>query len=170
MKKRGHTILIVLILFGISNINAQNNIGDDKFNEFDFWVGEWNVYKHGTDTLVGYSKIESIIDDKVIKETYHSSRSKYHGTSLNKYNPRTDQWEQFWVDNTGLTLHIKGNIKNGKMVLQNEIDTKKGVLSNKISWVKNIDDTVRQTWLQSSNQGKTWTVVFDGDYKPKQLD
>lgn len=79
---------------------AQKNI-DHKYAEFNFWIGEWNVYKHDTDTIVGKSKIEAIIDDKVIKETYHSTTSKYRGTSLNKYNARTDQWEQFWVDNYG---------------------------------------------------------------------
>ncbi|WP_299245562.1 hypothetical protein [uncultured Aquimarina sp.] len=153
-----------LLVFVTTILSAQKNI-DHKYAEFNFWIGEWNVYKHNTDTIVGKSKIEAIIDDKVIKETYHSTTSKYHGTSLNKYNPRTNQWEQFWVDNSGLTLHIQGNIKDGKMVLQNQVDTEKGTLSNKISWQKNPDNTVRQTWLQSTDKGKSWKVVFDGDYK-----
>ncbi|WP_378176915.1 hypothetical protein [Aquimarina sp. SS2-1] len=158
-------IPFLLLLLVINNVSAQKN-KDHKYSEFDFWIGEWNVYKHGTDTIVGKSTIEAIIDNKVIKETYHATTSKYHGTSLNKYNPRTDQWEQFWVDNSGLTLHIQGNLVDGKMILQNNITTKKGSLSNKISWQKNTDNTVRQIWSQSTDQGKTWKIVFDGDYKP----
>ena len=30
-----------------------------KYHDFDFWIGEWDVYKNGTDTLVGSSQIES---------------------------------------------------------------------------------------------------------------
>ena len=164
------SIFLLLFLCTTAPISAQKDI-DHKYAEFNFWIGEWNVYKHGTDTIVGKSKIEAIIDDKVIKETYRSTTSKYHGTSLNKYNPRTNQWEQFWVDNSGLTLYIKGNVESGIMILQNEINTGKSTsLSNKISWQKNADNTVRQTWQQSTDKGKTWKIVFDGDYKPITVD
>ncbi len=169
MKLKSFTYILILILLGASHAIAQKN-NDYKFKEFNFWVGQWNVYKHGTDTLVGKSKIEKIIDDKAIKETYHSTTSKYKGTSLNKYNPGTDQWEQFWVDNSGLTLFIQGNFMDGKMILQNSISNEKGTLSNKISWHKNNNNTVRQTWSQSTDQGKTWKVIFDGDYKPINAD
>lgn len=161
--------IVLLILVGTSHAIAQDKL-DHKYKEFDFWIGEWDVYKKGTDTIVGKSKIESIVDGKVIKETYHSTTSKYNGTSLNKYNPRTDQWEQFWVDNGGLTLLIKGNLEDNNMILQNEIASKEGTLSNKIKWQKNEDGTVRQTWYQSKDQGKNWTAVFDGHYKPRVND
>lgn len=157
-------ILLLFIGLGLSHAFAQTE-SDDKYREFDFWIGEWDVYKQDTDTIVGKSKIEQIVDGKVIKETYHSTTSKYHGTSLNTYNPRTDQWEQFWVDNSGLTLHITGNIEDHKMVLQNKISTEKGILSNKVKWQKNKNNTVRQTWSQSTDQEKTWKVVFDGEYR-----
>ncbi len=161
------TIALLLFVARISHATAQDKL-DHKYKEFDFWIGEWDVYKNGTDSIVGKSKIERIIDGKAIKESYHSTTSKYHGTSLNKYNPKTDQWEQFWVDNGGLTLHIKGNLENGKMILQNEVITKEETLSNKIKWQKNEDGTVRQTWYQSKDQGKTWTAVFDGKYRKKE--
>ncbi len=74
------------------------------------------------------------------------------------------------MDNSGLTLHIQGNLKDDKMILQNHINTEKGTLSNKISWQKNADNTVRQTWQQSTDKGKTWKTVFDGDYKPITVD
>lgn len=139
---------------------------DTKYREFDFWLGEWNVYKHDTDSIVGKSKIESIVDGKAVRETYYSTTSLYKGTSLNKYNLTTNQWEQYWVDSTGLTLHIKGNIEKGSMILQNQVTSKEGTLRNKIKWCQNEDGTVRQTWYQSKDLGKNWTIVFDGDYKP----
>lgn len=165
MKTLNRVLFLLFIGFGCFQVFAQKSI-DHKYKEFNFWIGEWNVYKHNTDSIVGKSKIESIIDNKVIKETYYSTTSKYHGTSLNKYNPRTDQWEQFWVDNSGLTLHIIGNLEKGKMILQNEVITKKGAVLNKIKWQKNSDTTVRQTWYQSTDKGQNWVTLFDGDYKP----
>jgi hypothetical protein len=33
-----------------------------KYHEFDFLLGHWEVYKNGTDTLIAYSHIQSIID------------------------------------------------------------------------------------------------------------
>ncbi|MGY3792934.1 hypothetical protein [Aquimarina sp. 433] len=159
-------IVSIFFLLSFSLISSQKSI-DHKYAEFNFWIGEWNVYKHNTDTIVGKSKIEAIIDNKVIKETYHATTSKFKGTSLNKYNPRTDQWEQFWVDNSGLTLHITGNLNDGKMILENTINLQKNnTLSNKITWQQNDDKTVRQIWSQSKDKGKTWKVIFDGDYKP----
>ncbi len=145
---------------------------NQNYRAFDFWIGEWVVYKHNTDTILGSNTITSILDGKAIKETYHSTTSKYRGTSLNKYNPSINQWEQFWVDNSGLTLHMKGNIDNTKniMILQNQIITNEGVLSNKITWQKNKNNTVRQTWYQSKDKGIHWTIIFDGDYKPDTKD
>ncbi|WP_062059682.1 hypothetical protein [Aquimarina longa] len=161
-----HPIAKLLLLFGFCFLQSTaQDKSNDQYRAFDFWIGEWNVYKHNTDSIVGKSKIESIIDNKAIRETYHSTSSKYQGTSLNKYNPRTNQWEQFWVDNSGLTLHLQGNLKHRKMILQNEVVTKKGALLNKIEWQKNTDDTVRQTWYQSTDKGKNWNIIFDGDYK-----
>lgn len=164
--KKKNIVYFSFLFFCISLCFSQTG----KYQDFDFWIGEWNVYKHNTDKIVGKSKIERIIDGKAIKETYHSTTSSYQGTSLNKYNPRTDQWEQFWVDNTGLTLHITGNLENKAMVLQNKVPSDKGTLLNKIKWQKNKDGTVRQTWYQSTDEGKNWTIVFDGDYKSNKKD
>lgn len=139
-----------------------------KYKEFNFWIGEWDVYKNGTDTIVGSSQIESILGGIAIQETYHSTRGAYKGTSLNKYNPALDKWEQFWVDNGGLTLHIQGGLEAGKMVLKGEMPDAKGTnIWNKITWIALPDGRVRQVWKQSKDDGKTWTQVFDGDYRKK---
>jgi len=152
----------------VSSMSQDMEAIEKKYREFDFWIGEWDVYKYGTDTLVGASNIASIVDGKAIRETYQATGSAYQGTSLNKYNPQINQWEQFWVDNGGLTLHIKGGIEAGKMVLQNEMDTSTGTLRNKITWEAESENSVRQTWEQSTDGGNTWQIVFDGQYKPKK--
>ncbi|MCI5083091.1 MAG: hypothetical protein MRY78_15430 [Saprospiraceae bacterium] len=148
--------LLFLFLFFPVLISAQ----EDAYRDFDFWVGEWNVYKMGTDTLVGKSKITSILNGKAIQENYSSTRSGFEGTSLNKYNAEHNQWEQFWVDNTGLTLHIQGKLESGSMQLKNS--------TNWISWTPLEDGSVRQTWKIKDEKTGRWNTVFDGQYLKQQ--
>ncbi|RZT00303.1 hypothetical protein [Aquimarina brevivitae] len=151
----------VISIISFHSTSAQENL-EAKYKEFDFWKGEWQVYKHNTDTLVGYNTITTIVDDKALEENYSSYKTNFKGVSLTKYNPKLDRWEQFWVDTSGVTLFLKGNYIDNAMVLQ---DTTKTSL-NKIIWKPINNNEVRQTWYQSNDQGKTWVIVFDGDYKP----
>ncbi len=169
-------------LFFASFLMAQ----PQKKKDFNFWVGEWNVYKYGTDTLVGKSSITSIMDGYALLEQYHAAKSNYQGTSINKYNENTSKWEQYYVDNSGLTLHLRGTAKEGKMVLENSVTRGKKDIKNKIVWESLGKKGIRQTWYQmtkaSSNdenddeesemndsQKRKWTVIFDGIYKSKAL-
>ena len=156
----------ILILFLLFTVQIGFGQKTGNYHDFDFWIGEWSVYKYGTDTLVGNSKIESINDSTAIRETYHSTKNKYHGTSLNKFDKTKGKWEQFWVDNSGLTLHIKGGLKGEKMVMRGKtLSADKSVTHNRITWEKE-GDYVRQTW-ETSTDKENWTVSFDGIYKPK---
>ena len=162
-------ILLLLLVLTTQQIIAQKpNENNKLFHQFDFWLGHWNVYKFGTDTLVGESYIESIIDSVGILENYSAERSKYTGKSLNKYNPEKKRWEQYWIDNSGLTLFLSGGIVGRKMVMEDmeHGDPQKGL--NKISWEMLNRETVRQTWSISKDGGKTWSVVFDGEYKKRK--
>jgi hypothetical protein len=140
---------------------------DKKYKDFDFWIGEWTVYAYGTENIAGHSKIEPILNGMVIKETYETPGGQYKGTSLNKYNPAENRWEQYWVDNTGLTLHITGDLMDGKMVLSNESNDQNGLVRNRITWTPMEDGTVRQQWDTQRENDDKWTSAFDGLYKKK---
>ena len=62
------------------------------------------------------------------------------------------------MDNQGLTLEIKGNFMDGKMVLEDKI--------NRITWEALEDGRVRQTWYVIA----TGQVVFDGEYRKRTSD
>lgn len=164
-------ILLLLFPFLLSNLIAQNDTDANdenlKYREFDFWIGEWIVYRTGTEDTLGFSKIDTIVNGFAIQESFQSAKSKYIGTSLNKYNPATGQWEQYWVDNTSLTLYLKGRKAGNKMILENLIETGDGLLGNRITWTENKDGTVQQIWEQSSDEGESWSKIFDGTYKKK---
>lgn len=160
-------ILILVFLLAAQQISAQppDENATAKYHQFDFWLGHWDVYKFGTDTLVGESRIESIIDSIGLLENYRAANSDYVGKSLNKYNPAKERWEQYWIDNSGLTLYLSGGIVDQKMILDDveRGDSTKGL--NKIVWEKLDENRVRQTWSISRDNGKTWTIIFDGEYK-----
>ncbi len=159
--------LLSLVFLAIAfNVNAQNPCTSQKVHEFDFWIGNWTVYKNGTDTIVGYNEIKTVADGCSLLESYRSARSNYKGNSLNKYNAVTGKWQQFWVDNGGLTLFIEGAYKENKLTMENEDKNADGTTTNnRITWSKNQDGSVRQFWEQSNDKGKTWIVAFDGLYR-----
>ena len=159
--------LIGTVLFATATF-AQSSTETDHTQDFNFWIGEWKVYKYGTDTLVGESQITPILGEKAIREQYKSTRGPYMGTSLNTYNSTRDRWEQFWVDNSGLTLHIQGAFRNEQMEMENSGSAELGLVANKIIWKAEEGGTVRQTWMQKNPAGGGWTVVFDGQYRKKE--
>lgn len=78
------------------------------------------------------------------------------------------QWRQLWVAQDGSTLDLKGGLVEGRMVLEGETATPKGPQKERITWTPRPDGTVTQTWEQSLDGGKTWTVAFPGVYFRKK--
>ncbi len=142
-----------------------------EHRQFDFWLGEWEVFDKGG-KVVGHSRIESILNGCVIAEHWSSGGNPVgagDGKSFNLFNAQIGQWEQFWVDAQGTRLVLNGNLVAGSMVLsgqQPKPDAKTGVAQReRITWTPNSDGSVRQLWESSSDEGKTWTIAFDGSYR-----
>lgn len=157
--------LIATFLLFTQLVTAQiNPTSKNHYHDFDFWIGTWEVYKYGTDTLVGLSEIKPILGHTAIEENYQGWNNSFRGTSHNVFNAAKGRWEQYWVDNGGLTLHIKGGLKEGKMVLTNCENEN----CNKIIWTPLDEGEVRQEWWVSKNNGIDWQVAFDGHYKSSE--
>lgn len=67
-----------------------------EYRQFDFWIGEWNVFDQANNQ-VGTSSVQLILKDCVIFENWTGGMGS-QGKSFNKYNPELKQWEQYWVD------------------------------------------------------------------------
>ena len=140
----------------------------DPERQFDFWIGTWDVYHATADTLVGKSSIESILFGTAIQEHYQNPVGAFKGTSLNKFNATLKVWEQFWVDNTGTVLHLRGNLEGGNMVLFSDPKSSGTPRLDRVTWKPLPENEVRQTWEISKDEGETWIVVFDGIYRKSQ--
>ncbi len=162
-------IITVLLASLFPSLQAQqipNPCTSEEAHQFDFWLGEWDVYHTVADTIIGHNVITPVANGCALLENW-TGATGFTGTSINKYNFSTKMWEQMWVDVSGSTLHIKGVYKDGKMVLENEqpAGKGKGTVKNKITYYNNPNGTVRQHWEFSNDQGKTWQNAFDGLYR-----
>ncbi|MDF1697616.1 MAG: hypothetical protein P1U56_17355 [Saprospiraceae bacterium] len=168
MKSPTYLTLIGSLLFTLFSLEAIGQISNSSIpsnHDFDFWIGNWDVYKFGTDTLVGQSEIKPILNHSAIEENYKGWQNPFKGTSNNIFNTRTQKWEQHWIDNTGFVLHISGGLSDGKMKLIDCIAQN----CNKIIWSPLSDESVRQEWFVSSDTGTSWNKIFDGHYKQKWI-
>ncbi len=130
--------------------------------DFDFWLGEWAVHLRDTGELIGRNVIERTQGGHVLVEHYTTVSQKFSGTSLNGYDHVAGRWHQCWMDVTGLVLDLYGNVVDGAMVMSGVVEP--GRLE-RITWTPDPDGSVRQHWQQSTDDGATWTTVFDGTYR-----
>lgn len=133
----------------------------EKSHDFDFWIGKWEVTSNGQ--LAGHNEIVPIMDGCAIQENWVGAAGGV-GTSLNYYNPRTKQWEQFWLWRYGVPMQFKGNLEDGKMVLRSEVQTQNGKEKHRIIYTPNADGTVRQLWEKTPVDKEAWQTLFDGLY------
>jgi len=145
---------------------ATAKICDSKeHRQFDFWIGEWTVTSDGQ--AAGTNSIQSIHNGCVLQENWQGAGpGGISGASFNIYDQATGQWHQTWVDSSGTLLLLDGGVVDGAMVLSGSRPSRdgKGTTLHRISWTPNPDQTVRQLWEASSDDGSNWTVLFDGLY------
>ena len=80
------------------------------------------------------------------------------------YDSAKGKWQQTWVDNTGNLLELYGEFKDGVMRLTGENVRSGKKTLQRLSFFPLEKDRVRQLWEQSQDDGKTWSVAFDGLY------
>jgi hypothetical protein len=158
----------IVVCLSSAGVGAQSSPGcsDEKSHQFDFWIGEWEVYS-GED-LAGHNRIEPILDGCVLQENWTGAQGSA-GSSFNFFNPQTGKWQQFWVWRNGTTLELAGGYAEGRMILEGPSQDREGSrIFNRITFYNNEDGTVRQHWEISRDQGESWATAFDGHYRRKK--
>ncbi len=165
------TLLAFIFLFLSFSISRAQNTScaccTNSHAEFDFWVGNWEVtLPNGT--KAGDNTIEKQHGGCVIKESWVSAAGNFTGTSFNFYNPRTDQWEQLWLDTAGTILKLKGNRQNNQMILRSEpvVQEDGTTMVQQITYTLHEDGSIRQLWEILQDEVAV-NVAFDGLYKKK---
>jgi hypothetical protein len=142
---------------------------DKHAREFDFWIGEWDVYVTGTNIYAGNSVIQRISGGCAILENWQSAVSE--GKSLNFVNDSTHKWKQVWVGSypNGKQDFVNGEYKDSVMRFAfTTTDAQGRTLQGKFSFFNQGPNQVRQLNETSSDDGKTWIVSYDFTYKRKK--
>ena len=133
-----------------STLYAQNQkpCTSEGAKQFDFWLGEWNASWEGGQ---GVNKISKILGGCVVFEEFDATPSSpLIGKSLSVFSPRSGEWHQTWVDNSGGYLDFSGKTIQ-RMVWYNISD-------EKFDW----------NWEKSVDDGKTWTISWKINYTRKK--
>lgn len=144
------------------------------FSDFDFWVGEWNVYAknpQGQEGLAGTNSITKHYQNCLIKETWENTGGG-GGFSINYFNPNTDEWRQVWVS-PNLSIDYTGGLnEDGAMVLKGTIYYYANGNSFPFRgiWTPNEDGSVTQHFDQQNPETGEWQVWFEGRYVRKEDD
>jgi hypothetical protein len=155
-------------LLSLSPAMAQT-LGCDtpEARQFDFWVGQWDVYATGSETLVAHSHIEKLYAGCAVRENWMPLKGG-GGGSLNAYVPADRQWHQTWVDSSGSWVEFKGGLKDKAMIISGfwagSANGKDAV--TRMTYTQNADGSVRQFGEVSTDGEKTWAPSFDLTYRP----
>lgn len=166
-----HTFLLFFGIITLSTFGQKPCESNPKYNEFDFWIGNWEVY--GKNGLAGHSKITKILDNCIVLEEWTSATAQqgllFSGKSYNTYNAATEQWQQTWVDNAGgTTEYLTGKFENNAMqFLSRPFKNKNGISIRRLTFYKLDNGFVRQFGEISNDDGKTFSPEYDLEYRNK---
>lgn len=137
---------------------------------FDFWIGSWDAYVTGTETLAGRSIVASTDAGCVITEQWTSVRAPYTGRSLNLYDATSGRWLQFWTDSQGEITRFVGDATATGMQLLAIDETapgRSGLQTLRMTFTRNRDGSVRQFGETTGDGGKTWAASYDFTYRKR---
>ena len=99
--------------------NARPCMHDPKHNEFDFWLGTWDVRPNGPPTAPpARNEITKILNGCVVLESWSAPGST--GQSYNIYDRTRGKSIQKWVNNFGGLHEYMGELRDGNMELEGD--------------------------------------------------
>lgn len=173
-----HKISLFLLLLSVLSLSysishAQTNEKPCSYSEssqLDFWVGEWKAEWKDSDGNIqgGTNIITKTLGGCVVEENFSTDDKTFTGRSLSMYNPVKKIWQQTWVDNNGGYMAFTGGMDGDKMILWQKTINKAGkeVMQRMVFYDINAD-SFTWDWENSTDNGKTWNLVWKINYKRK---
>lgn len=139
-----------------------------EHRQFDFWVGEWNVFRADTGKEVAQSRIERLYDGCAIRESWLPFKGT-PGGSLNVYRPSARDWRQVWTDQ-GNELHdYHGGWTGHAMALEGTAVAPTGEVRRvRMTFEPAKDGSVVQTGYAWSDKRSGWELDYQFVYRPAQ--
>lgn len=169
MKQLLISLLISVCLPTITNAQTAPSkpCSAPECGQFDFCVGEWELTYN--DTVHAANSITKDMGGCVVHEHFGDPANKYHGESWSVYSPKWKIWQQTWVDDQGAYIALKGNFKDGKMLLLTDPATLPdgSTIQNRMVYYNITATTFDWDWESTTDQGKIWKNNWHIHYKRK---
>jgi hypothetical protein len=137
----------------------------DDGTELDFWIGTWAVSWTGVGR--GTNRIGRILGDHVIHERFEGADedAELHGESWSVFDAERRLWRQTWVDDQGTYLDLVGERVDGWFAFVRSAP-ERGPGARQRMVFRDVDaDGFRWTWEASADDGVSWTVRWEIDYR-----
>jgi hypothetical protein len=149
---------------------TSNSCHASAYRQFDFWLGDWDTYRINNDqvarTSVARNRVTSILGGCALHEAY-TRTDGYAGESFTTYDMSRKVWHQTWVSNQGELTVVEGTQEGDSIVLTGRIVDTQGEQLQRVSWAS-WHGGVREICMGSRDGGKTWTVLFDVQFRKHQ--
>jgi len=149
----------------VADKNARPCEYSGKHREFDFWIGEWDVFNQ-QGRQVGTNVIQKALNGCMLYENW--SAPGQVGKSFSYFDSALGKWKQNWVQAQGGIIRYEGEFRDGAMRFTGEsvlFDGSKELARG--TFTPLADGRIHQFLEQSADDGKTWYVTFDGIYVKK---
>ena len=141
-------------------------------NNYDFWIGDWEVSWDEGEGKVGKgtNSIRHIVNGKAIEENFEITEGQsqgFLGKSISIYDQNQKLWKQVWVDSQNGYFDFTGDTDGANRIFKTTIKKEdkeielrmvfKDIRSNSFIW----------DWESSVDGGKTWELKWRIIYKRK---
>jgi hypothetical protein len=141
-----------------------------KAREFDFWIGDWNVYAPGGQ-LAGTNRIDKISNGCALLENWTANGGGGTGKSLNFYNANAGYWQQTWIGAAGGPVEFReGVLKDNTLSFVARSSAPGNPVVSRLSFTNLGPNRVRQHAEATTDNGATWTTTYDFQYLRKGSD
>ena len=140
-----------------------------EYRQFDFWVGNWDVFERANAARrVARARVSRILDDCVLLEEYESADG-HRGKSFSLYDHATKSWRQTWVTNRGEVLDIQGGIDAGGAMVLSGFDRDPAGAPRQVRgrWERERGGAVREI-AERREADAPWTPWFDLEFRPRK--
>jgi ketosteroid isomerase-like protein len=154
------------LVFSAVPTETQPGCSGSDYRQFDFWVGDWDVFDVSGEARVAGVHVDRVLDGCALRERYQDNNGM-QGESLSIYDASRGLWHQSWFTNRGRYLSIDGKLDSGAMILAGSYKSADGVDTLVRGTWKPAGNDVRETAVTSTDHGKSWKPWFDLMFRPR---
>jgi hypothetical protein len=175
-----HSLLAIVLAFAAPALTRAAEPPVDpcdtpQHHQFDFWVGDWQVFDAKTNQLVGFDRVEKHSQGCIVQQNLTMLTDLYRrlgvayrlaGIGVNRFDG--ESWLEMWADNQWGAIVLRGMPEGGKaMVLKTITPSRNRDL--RLVWEKHPDGSVRALQYVATPAGsEKWELYGDLIYRPNR--